>query len=53
MQVVDDGIGFDNKKDFGGNGLQNMSRRAGEIGGSLTIGSDKTGTKVELIVKIT
>jgi signal transduction histidine kinase len=54
MQIRDDGKGFDTNSEQAGNGLQNMKRRADEIGGSLVIESGTgKGTKIELTVKIT
>jgi signal transduction histidine kinase len=54
MQIRDDGIGFDTSSEQAGNGLQNMKRRAAEIGGSLIIESGKgEGAMIELSVKIT
>jgi signal transduction histidine kinase len=54
MQLGDDGTGFDPGRELSGNGLQNMKRRADEIGGTLVINSGPgKGTLVELTVKIT
>lgn len=54
MGLYDDGKGFETQHEYGGNGLHNMKRRAGEINGKLIIESASNGgTKVELIAKIT
>jgi signal transduction histidine kinase len=54
MQLKDDGKGFDTNKEFMGNGLMNMQRRAAEIDGTFTVVSEvNKGTIVTLIVKIT
>lgn len=54
MSIKDDGQGFNaatNGKS--GNGLNNMQRRANELGGSLKIASDHSGTTVHLEFKTT
>lgn len=56
MKIKDDGKGIDisfGHEGKGGNGLQNMKKRAQEIGGNLEIFSDKMmGTWIEMKVKI-
>ncbi len=53
LRVCDDGVGFDTFKEYSGNGLKNLKRRAGQMGGQLDINSVKgKGTRVELVVKI-
>ncbi|MFM2360185.1 MAG: hypothetical protein RLY16_2178 [Bacteroidota bacterium] len=50
VAIIDDGIGFNTKETFAGNGLKNMQYRASEIKGTLTISSThNTGTKIELV----
>ena len=56
MKISDNGKGFDPESldnDGGGNGLQNMKKRAEEMGGDLEFftGDDK-GTKVEVRVRV-
>ncbi|MDD1632175.1 MAG: ATP-binding protein, partial [Methylococcaceae bacterium] len=46
LDVRDNGIGLDGKRGSG-RGLTNMRTRAGEIGGSLSINSEK-GTRIRL-----
>jgi signal transduction histidine kinase len=54
MIVSDDGRGFNGDQELKGNGLQNMKRRAEEIGGEMKITTAPgKGTAVELYVKIT
>ena len=50
--VRDDGVGFEATQDFSGNGLNNMKKRAYEIGAILLINSSVgKGTSIELILK--
>jgi len=52
LTVRDNGKGFNSTQSFDGNGMLNMKRRAGEIGGQLNIESSVgTGTSVELNLK--
>ncbi len=54
MQLKDDGKGFDTNKEFMGNGLMNMQRRAAEIDGAFTVASEvNKGTTITLTVRIT
>ena len=46
MSISDNGAGFDNSREFDGNGLPNMKKRATEIGGTLSIESDNGTTSV-------
>jgi signal transduction histidine kinase len=48
LTVVDDGGGFDPAAPTGGYGLAGMRRRVEEVGGTLTIHSGRSGTRVEL-----
>ncbi len=53
LSIRDDGIGMEPATAPGGHGLQNMQRRAGEIGGSLTIESQPgAGTSIRLEVPL-
>lgn len=57
-EIADNGVGFDavsasTEKNLGGQGIENMSRRATEIGGTLEITSEpEKGTKVSLTMPI-
>ncbi|GAB5535500.1 MAG: hypothetical protein Rubg2KO_17490 [Rubricoccaceae bacterium] len=59
LVISDDGDGFaphagdGAPSAFGGNGLANMERRAGDIGGHLLIESPQHGTRITLIVPFT
>ena len=56
LRVVDDGVGFDSRKDVaaGSYGLQNIKERAASIGGTARIISfPNQGTSVELRVPVT
>jgi signal transduction histidine kinase/ligand-binding sensor domain-containing protein len=51
LRVGDDGVGFDSGREYSGNGLKNLRRRAGDIGGKLKIVSEAgQGTTVTLTV---
>jgi two-component sensor histidine kinase len=53
LQIRDDGIGFDTKKKYNGNGLVNMQKRAKEINAELHIESgDGIGTITQLTLII-
>ncbi len=57
LKIVDDGIGFSNKttskENAGGNGLNNMKKRAEELNGKLSVFSTQSkGTTIELICKL-
>lgn len=50
-EIVDDGVGFPNESNGtsrGGHGLENMQKRAAELGGHLEIDSSGNGTKLIL-----
>jgi signal transduction histidine kinase/Tfp pilus assembly protein PilF len=52
MVIRDNGVGFDMENSKMGNGIKNMKRRAGEIGGQLLIESaEGKGTNIELSFK--
>jgi signal transduction histidine kinase len=53
FRIADNGGGFDAGKKSSGNGLQNMKRRAAEIGGRLEIESGGGGTILTLTAPIT
>jgi ligand-binding sensor domain-containing protein/two-component sensor histidine kinase len=47
LLIADDGIGFSAQRDGRGNGLTNMKRRAGILGGDLTVDSEPgSGTRI-------
>lgn len=52
IEIADDGCGMRDdasvRHDGGGRGLRNMRRRASEIGGTLAVSSDASGTRVRL-----
>ncbi len=49
MSIADDGSGFDIERDFDGNGLASMKKRAFELGGSLSvISTPNQGTSITL-----
>jgi signal transduction histidine kinase/ligand-binding sensor domain-containing protein len=49
LKIRDDGQGFDAKKNYSGNGLLNMKRRAEQLKGKLCIQSESgNGTSIEL-----
>jgi signal transduction histidine kinase len=51
LRVGDDGVGFDTGREYSGNGLKNLRRRAADIGGKLEIISEiGEGTTVTLKV---
>ena len=49
IEISDNGSGFDPKTTEMGNGLNNMKKRAREIGGNLQIKSSKKGTSITLL----
>ena len=49
IEITDTGIGFDQENIALGNGLNNMKKRAREIGGKLQIKSSKKGTSIILL----
>jgi signal transduction histidine kinase len=54
LWVRDDGVGFDESRTYGGNGLRNLRRRAAELGGEVHIESRAgRGTGVTLLAPIT
>jgi signal transduction histidine kinase len=53
VRVSDDGIGFDPGHVNSGRGLNNIRRRAEEIGGEVTLTSSPNGTVVQLELPIT
>ncbi|MCB0740504.1 MAG: hypothetical protein KDB92_05540, partial [Chitinophagaceae bacterium] len=53
ISIEDNGKGFSMNKDYAGNGLKNMKKRADALGANLKIQSkDNEGTKVNLTLKI-
>ncbi len=49
IEIIDNGNGFDTASDEMGNGLNNMKKRAREIGGKLKIASEQNiGTRISL-----
>ena len=48
LAVSDDGVGFDPAAPTGGYGLAGMRRRVEEIGGTVSIASAQSGTRVEV-----
>ena len=53
MTISDNGKGFDQQQTTAGNGLKNMKKRAGEIGGQLMIESwPGKGTEIQLRVAV-
>jgi signal transduction histidine kinase/ligand-binding sensor domain-containing protein len=53
FSVKDNGIGFNAKTEFKGNGLKNFQRRAEEMNGEIVVSSEPDmGTQVKLSVKI-
>jgi signal transduction histidine kinase len=50
LTIEDDGVGFDHRKDSGGNGLRNMRGRAAGLGGTLALarGAGGRGTSVRI-----
>jgi ligand-binding sensor domain-containing protein/two-component sensor histidine kinase len=53
LQIQDNGVGFDENKVRAGNGLRNLRRRAGELGGNISIvGRENGGTTIILKSRI-
>jgi two-component system sensor histidine kinase UhpB len=53
MKIADNGKGFDNAKQYTGNGLKNMRSRSGEMNAIFEIESDPaTGTNISLAIAI-
>lgn len=53
LSVKDNGIGFNTKTEFKGNGLKNFQHRAEEMNGEIVVSSEPDmGTQVKLSVKI-
>lgn len=53
LSITDDGKGFNQSETSLGNGLNNMKKRAGDLGGTFTLSSCKVeGTKVQIIVPL-
>jgi signal transduction histidine kinase len=53
LSLFDDGTGFDTEKQFSGNGLSNIKKRAAEIEGTLRISTGKSsGTKIVFVGKL-
>lgn len=48
LDIIDNGNGFDLRVENDGNGLKSMQKRAEELQGSISIQSDKDGTKITL-----
>jgi ligand-binding sensor domain-containing protein/signal transduction histidine kinase len=54
LQVFDNGVGFDTAKEYSGNGLKNLCRRAADMGGAIKIVSENgKGAKITLVCKRT
>jgi two-component system sensor histidine kinase UhpB len=54
MKIADNGKGFDNAKQYAGNGLKNMRSRSGEMNAVFEIeSSPATGTNISLSIAIT
>lgn len=54
MTIKDNGDGFDTGKNYNGNGLKNMAKRAGSIGGKIELfSSPGQGTTISLKVPVT
>jgi signal transduction histidine kinase len=52
--VFDNGVGFDTAKEYSGNGLKNLCRRAADMGGAIKIVSENgKGAKITLVCKRT
>jgi signal transduction histidine kinase len=53
MAIEDNGVGFSVETDkVKGNGLHNMEERVKLLNGSLSIGSDNTGTKLNIFIPL-
>lgn len=53
ISISDDGKGFRQSETSIGNGLNNMKKRAGDLGGTFNISSDEEeGTKVQIVVPL-
>lgn len=52
LQLKDNGAGFDSNETSGGNGLDNIKKRAEKIGANLTIFSSEKGTTIQLVIKL-
>jgi signal transduction histidine kinase len=52
VSVADDGVGFDVHHPHRGRGLNNLQRRAAEIGGQIEISSGPGATVVKLLLPI-
>ena len=53
LQIVDDGIGFDAKRDCDGNGLLNIRKRTKDRGGELEVDSTRgAGTRIILRIRL-
>ncbi len=53
LSISDDGKGFNQSEIPLGNGINNMKKRAGDLGGTFTINTDlKKGTKIQIFVPL-
>ena len=53
LRISDDGIGFDAMREYDGNGLLSINKRAEDCGGQLEIDSvEGSGTKIALRLKL-
>ncbi|WP_339610244.1 sensor histidine kinase [uncultured Planktosalinus sp.] len=53
LSVTDDGKGFNQSETLLGNGLVNMKKRAGDLGGIFTLNSDtEKGTNIQIVVPL-
>jgi len=52
MRIEDDGKGFDNEKDYNGNGYKSMKQRASELNGTILFKSANPGTILVLMFKL-
>ncbi|MEJ2636834.1 MAG: two-component regulator propeller domain-containing protein [Calditrichia bacterium] len=52
LLISDNGVGFDTGREYSGNGLKNLSRRAADMGGEMRVVSENgRGAKITLICK--
>ncbi|WP_146947961.1 sensor histidine kinase [Cyclobacterium qasimii] len=53
LVIKDNGIGFDPEKSSYGFGLENMRKRAAEMGGGMDLKSGNSGTEIQVIIPVT